>query len=108
MEVSKDIKAESQQESKPKILDKVHVDGRHIVTDQNSINFISMVKNPGDIFPANTKVAGKLKMFSDKWSTLSTDPEIHDIINGVRIDFCEPPTQENQQRQHNFSKSEEK
>ena len=47
-------------------------------------------------------------MFSDKWSTLSSDPEIHDIINGVHIDFCEPPSQENQQRQHNFSKSEEK
>ena len=66
-----------------------------------------MVKNSGDTFPANTKVAGRLKMFSDKCSTLSSDPEIHDIINGVHIDFCEPP-QENQQRQHNFSKSEEK
>ena len=33
-------KLESQQESEPKILDKVHVDGRHIVSDQNSINFI--------------------------------------------------------------------
>ena len=83
------------------------MDGRHVVTDQNSINFISMVKNSGDIFPANTKVAGRLKMFSDKWSTLSCYPEIHDI-NWVHIDFCEPPTQENQQRQHNFSKSEEK
>ena len=67
-----------------------------------------MVKNSGDTFPANTKVAGRLKMFSDKWSALSFDPEIHDIINGVHIDFCEPPSQENQKRQHNFSKSEEK
>ena len=67
-----------------------------------------MVKNSGVIFPTNTKVAGRLKMFSDKWSTLSSDPEIHDIINGVHIDFCELPSQENQQRQHNFSKSEEK
>ena len=111
MAVSKDIKAqklESQQEPKPKILDKVHVDGRHIVTDQNSINFISTVKNSGDTFLTNTKVAGRLKMFPDEWSTLSSDPEIHDIINGVHIDFCEPPSHENQQRQHNFSKSEEK
>ena len=67
-----------------------------------------MVKNSGDIFPSNTKVAGRLKLFSDKWSTLSSDPEVHDIINGVDIDFCEPPYQENQQRQHNFSKSEER
>ena len=67
-----------------------------------------MAKNSGDIFPTNTKVAGRLRMLSDKWSTLSSDPEIHDIINGVHIDFCEPPSQENQQRQHNFSKSEEK
>ena len=77
-----------------------------IVADQNSINFISMVKKFGDIFPTNTKVAGRLKMFSDKWSTRSSNPGIHDIIN--HIDFCEPPSQENQQRQHNFSKSEEK